>query len=95
MTAELSQLPGDASRVQHVASLLMQLPLFASNHSVTSSLEMAAQSFYKKLIIADEYVVDGTFTGSVTLIRARQGHVEADGLGDDYGLAQVSGMPGT
>ena len=49
---------------------------------------IAAESFYKKLIIADKYKPSIKLQHGVTLIKAAGGE-QSHNLGDDYGLSQV------
>lgn len=55
--------------------------------SKPSDIAEAAESFYKKLVIADKYQTNSVFNGSVTFIKAKDNFVQ---LGDDYGLSEVS-----
>lgn len=54
--------------------------------SKPSDIAEAAESFYKKLVIADKYQTTSVFNGSVTFIKAKDNFVQ---LGDDYGLSEV------
>ena len=65
--------------------------LFATNQFTNrGELEMAAESFYKKLIIADKYKPDSVFSRPVLLITAASRHNNQDAIGADYGLGKVS-----
>ena len=50
---------------------------------------MAAESFYKKLIIADKYKPDSVLSRPVLLITASSRHNNQDAIGADYGLGKV------
>jgi fatty acid synthase len=50
-------------------------------------LTLAAESFYLKLAAADQYQPTGRFSGTISLVRAKDNFMK---LGDDYGLTQVS-----
>ena len=65
--------------------------LFTNNQFTNrSEIEMAAESFYKKLIIADKYKPDSVLSRPVLLITASSRHNNQDAIGADYGLGKVS-----
>ncbi|XP_066991506.2 fatty acid synthase [Anabrus simplex] len=49
-------------------------------------LATAAESFYHKLMAADQYQPNGRYSGKVTLVRAKDNYMS---LGEDYGLTPV------
>ncbi|KAI0233783.1 Fatty acid synthase [Lamellibrachia satsuma] len=68
--------------------------LFATNQFTNrSELEMAAESFYKKLVIADKYKPDAILSRPVLLITASSRHANQDAIGIDYGLSKVCSAP--
>ena len=65
--------------------------LFATNQFTNrSELEMAAESFYKRVVIADKYKPDAILSRPVLLITASSRHPNQDAIGIDYGLSKVS-----
>ena len=52
---------------------------------------IAAESFYRKLVIADKYEPNAKLLHNITLVKAANGTSEQpQSLGDDYGLSEVS-----
>jgi hypothetical protein len=67
--------------------------LLATNQlSDKDDLTAAADSFFRKLVMVDQYSMKGQLevTTQVILIKAADGHPQAETLGTDYGLSQVS-----
>lgn len=78
----LSSLSSWEARLQQCTDLLKDATPFPADQLV-----LAAESFYSKLAAADQYQPTGRFSGTVSLVRAKDNFVN---LGDDYGLTQVS-----
>lgn len=55
--------------------------------SKPTDIAQAAESLYKKLVIADKYQAQKKFNGNVTFIKAKDNFVQ---LGEDYGLKEVT-----
>lgn len=53
------------------------------------TVEDAAMSFYRKLLIADKYVPSAKYQGKATLVKALK-NAGAGALGEDYSLSEVS-----
>jgi len=65
--------------------------LFATNQFTNrGELELAAESFYKKLVIADKYKPDAMLSHPILLVTASSRHNNQDAIGADYGLSKVS-----
>ncbi|KAI0238402.1 hypothetical protein LSAT2_010905 [Lamellibrachia satsuma] len=68
--------------------------LFATNQFTNrSELEMAAESFYKEVVIADKYKPDAILSRPVLLITASSRHPNQDAIGIDYDLSKVCSAP--
>ncbi|PSN28987.1 Fatty acid synthase [Blattella germanica] len=78
---QLASLPNWEARLKLSTELLMKVAPFPAEQ-----LSSAAASFYYKLQAADQYQPTGRFSGSITLIRAKDNFMK---LADDYGLAEV------
>lgn len=77
----LASLPTWESRLHQCTDLLKNVTVFPAEQ-----LTLAAESFYLKLAAAEQYQPTGRFSGTVSLVRAKDNFVK---LGDDYGLAEV------
>ncbi|CAK1550869.1 unnamed protein product [Leptosia nina] len=80
MSAELERLADWGERVARVAELVGGVGVDAE------TLAAAAESFYRKLVVADAYRPRGKVRAPVTLFTARDNYVE---LAADYGLGTV------
>lgn len=78
----LASLPTWESRLDRCTDLLKNVTVFPAEQ-----LTLAAESFYLKLAAADQYQPTGRFSGTISLVRAKDNFMK---LGDDYGLTQVS-----
>jgi hypothetical protein len=78
----LSSLPTWQARLKQCTDLLKDATLFPAEQ-----LALAAESFYFKLAAADQYQPMGRFSGTISLVRAKDNYMN---LGEDYGLSQVS-----
>jgi hypothetical protein len=58
------------------------------SHIDVEELEEAVHSFYKKLLIADNYKPESKFGGKAILIKALK-NAFSEILGEDYSLSQV------
>ncbi|KAK6634166.1 hypothetical protein RUM44_004774 [Polyplax serrata] len=76
---ELLSLPTFEKRLQRTTEKLKGL-------SKPEVISQAAESFYKKLVIADKYQTNYRFNGKVVFIKAKDNFVQ---LGEDYGLKEV------
>ncbi|CAB3365146.1 Hypothetical predicted protein [Cloeon dipterum] len=79
---DLVSLPSLEARLARVSSMI------AGNkgNKVVSEINQAAESFYKKLIVADSYKPSGKFGGDTTLLRVDGNYLS---MSDDYGLSNV------
>lgn len=88
LRGELLELDSLDARVQascrYLTSKNTDIPL-------TDDLLHCAESFYRKLLAADQYTVTTRLNAEqhVTLIKASEIQPESHKLGDDYGLSQV------
>lgn len=82
VSAELERLPSWEARLAHTTSLVGP----AAGPHGAEALAAAANSFYRKLVIADTYKPAGRLRAPVTLFTARDNYVT---LGEDYGLRAV------
>ncbi|XP_046335907.1 fatty acid synthase-like [Haliotis rufescens] len=73
------------SRVSVAVDELMTTRQFQNR----TDLELAAKSFFNKLIMCSDYNPGNSFKGDIMLVRAQQLTNEASKLGKDYGLEQV------
>ncbi|XP_038206276.1 fatty acid synthase-like [Zerene cesonia] len=80
---ELAQLASWEQRVRRTTEL-------AGAGRDAGALAAAAESFYRKLVIADSYRPSGKLSAPVTLFTARDNYVE---LAPDYGLSEVCAGP--
>lgn len=78
---ELQSLSSWEARLSKSSELLAGSSVYSSDQ-----LAAAAESFYFKLKIADQYQPKFKYGGDLILIRAKDNYVS---LGDDYGLSQV------
>lgn len=85
VATELERLPSWAARVARVTQLVGE----ATAHA-PAALAAAADSFYRKLVVADAYRPARRLRAPVTLFSARDNYVT---LGDDYGLRAVCAGP--
>lgn len=85
MAAELERLPSWEARVQRTTALLGD-----STAHAPAALAAAAESFYRKLVVADAYRPAARLAAPVVLFSARDNYVT---LGDDYGLRDVCAGP--
>jgi len=76
-----SSLPTWQARLKQCTDLLKDVTVFPAEQ-----LAQAAESFYFKLAAADQYQPMGRFSGTISLVRAKDNYMN---LGADYGLAQV------
>nr|UEN71130.1 fatty acid synthase 2 [Glyphodes pyloalis] len=81
VASELERLPSWQARVQRATQLIGD----ATSHPA-DALAAAAESFYRKLVVADAYRPSAKLGAPVTLFSARDNYVT---LGDDYGLRDV------
>ncbi|CAH2981095.1 unnamed protein product [Chilo suppressalis] len=79
---ELERLPSWEARMQRTGAMLAGV----ASHSA-ADFATAAESFYRKLVIADSYRPTRKLAAPVALFSARDNYVT---LGDDYGLRQVT-----
>ena len=81
-------LPNLSERISHIIDKhLMPLEHFSDRQQ----LHTAAESFYKKLVIADKYKPEKKLQHGITLIKASSATSDQpQSLGDDYGLSEVS-----
>ena len=77
-----SSLPTWQARLEQCTDLLKDVTVFPADQ-----LAQAAESFYFKLAAADQYQPTGRFSGTVSLVRAKDNYMN---IGEDYGLTQVS-----
>jgi len=56
-------------------------------NKVISEVAQAADSFYRKLVVADAYQPSGKFGGETTLLRVDGNYLS---MSEDYGLSTVS-----
>ena len=77
----LSSLPTWQARLKQCTDLLKDVATFPAEQ-----LAQAAESFYFKLAAADRYQPTGRFSGTISLVRAKDNYMN---LGEDYGLTQV------
>lgn len=86
-TFQLSQEMKDQSdlrgRLDIVVETLSKSGIFKSS----SDVDVAAEAFYRRLVISEEYQPSRKLIGRLTLVRAGLG--ETGPLGPDYGLSQV------
>ncbi|XP_021358822.1 fatty acid synthase-like [Mizuhopecten yessoensis] len=76
--------PADLTgRLKVVVNILSKLDVFKNS----ADLDTAAEAFYRRLIISEQYKPEQKLHGSVTLIRAGSGDTKP--LGKDYGLTQI------
>ncbi|XP_059470308.1 fatty acid synthase [Neocloeon triangulifer] len=79
---DLVALPTLEARLARVATMI------AGNkgNKVVSEISQAAESFYKKLVVADTYKPTGKFGGETTLLRVDGNYLS---MSEDYGLSTV------
>ena len=84
---ELLALPNLTDRISLVVDKhLMPVGGFTDRKQVC----IAAESFYRKLVIADKYKPNAKLRHNATLIKAANGTSDQPhSLGDDYGLSEV------
>ncbi|KAL1129219.1 hypothetical protein AAG570_013748 [Ranatra chinensis] len=82
---ELKNLPNLDTRLKRCTEKLKNATKYSD-----SEIEMAAKSFYEKLVAADAYQPNGVFNGDVTLVKAKDNYVS---FGKDYGLKSVRLLP--
>nr|AGR49310.1 fatty acid synthase [Agrotis ipsilon] len=82
VSSELERLPSWEARLAHTTALVGP----AAGPHGAEALAAAANSFYRKLVIADTYKPAGRLRAPVTLFTARDNYVT---LGEDYGLREV------
>ncbi|KAF6202923.1 hypothetical protein GE061_003330 [Apolygus lucorum] len=82
VTAELQALPDLKARVKYCADKLKGVVPFSEKE-----VSQAAESFYKKLYVADCYEPSGKIKGEVTLVKAKDNYVV--GGDSDYGLKSL------
>ncbi len=85
LTDELLALPDHHARIKFSVDKLMS----TGNFPDSNDLEKAAECFWRKLFIADEYEPSSTLKHNIRLFKASAGHNEAGSLGEDYGLKDV------
>ena len=85
LSADLLEQPDWSSRLK----LAVDYMLSSGHFSTTEDVSQAAESFYKKLVIADKYKPSEKLQSAVRLVKVTSGHLEAKELGDDFGLHQV------
>ena len=79
---QLASLPSWEARLKQCTELLKGVTPFPAEQ-----LAAAAESFFFKLTAADQYQPTGRFSGTVSLIKAKDNFMK---LSDDYGLSEVS-----
>jgi len=90
LSEECNGLPDLTSKFQWAAQKVVASGIFTD----LGDVEAAIESFWKKLVISDQYKPSGVLTcPNVRLVRASGGHLEAEGLGEDYGLKEVCTEP--
>lgn len=87
MKADIAKHPTWTGRLEHAANLLMKTGKFKDQKEI----EMAADLFYKRILICCNYTPTRKLIAKVALIRARQKINAFDQIGNDYGLCEVGG----
>lgn len=77
----LINLPTHKERLQYTVELMLSLSEFKDSEDVA----LAAESYYKKLICANNYKCTGKFKGNAILIKASEGLFITSELGDELG----------
>lgn len=85
---ELMKLPSFNERVKRIAEIVNK----AMPQLSVKTVEDAATSFYKKLLIADKYVPATKYQGKAILVKALKNRTGGS-LGEDYSLSQVCANP--
>ena len=85
MASELMSQPDWQSRLSLAVDHLLTTGQFSSQQDVAQ----AAESFYRKLMMADKYKPSAVLGTGLLLVRASAGHSEAKELGEDFGLSEV------
>lgn len=91
MTEECNALPDHDSKIRWTAEKLKATGVLKD---ALEDIEAAIESFWRKLVISDGYKPSKKLScNTVRLFRAIGGHLEAQGLGKDYGLGEVCEVP--
>jgi fatty acid synthase len=94
LAADLLKCPDFDSRVNTAINMLSTAWMMASSDA--EDLKIAALAFFNRLVMADSYKPSSKLNRSnVMLVRASQTTKEAEQLGSDYGLHEVSVKPVT
>lgn len=80
---DLVALPTLEARVNRVSNIIAG----KKGNKVVSEIAQAADSFYKKLVVADSYKPSAKFSGETTLLRVDGNYLS---MSEDYGLSNVS-----
>lgn len=87
---ELVKLSSMSERLERAVDMIME-----RNPAVKHRSEMivAARTFYRLLLIAEEYSPKSKISCNVTLIRVKETTAEFSILGEDYGVQKVCSLP--
>lgn len=80
--------PNSKERMNTALDILMSTQQFPDRKDI----ETAMNAFFGMLIIGEQYKPAATYSGDITLLRARSHTLGSDSLAEDYNIHEVCGL---